>query len=362
MKRGSRICAALGLAVCMFLPGALAAGNAPPQFTSTPPTDGQVGKLYIYHVSATDPENDTLTYYLNYKPDDMAIDFSSGVLTWTPSKAGIQPITVYVTDSYNQIYQTFSVNVSPRTNTPPGFTSSPIRTAYVGQLYAYRAVAVDPDGDQVYYFLDPATLQEGLTINESSGLVSWLPTDQFVNQSVYVNIIAKDINSLSNDQPYYIDVKRQVQAENHPPGVNGTPILEVTIGSTYTYKINGTDIDGDTLNYSLAMGPANMKINSSTGLVSWTPTADQAGTIPIKVNISDGKDTFGYVFTINVKNPVIPQHFFTDPAAPATSPEVMCLFLPAIALLLQLALVLRGIRKRAPPAAPRSPRPGTGPA
>jgi hypothetical protein len=143
--------------------------------------------------------------------------------------------------------------------------------------------------------------------------------------------------------------------------VNGTPVLYVTIGDTYSYKINGTDIDGDTLNYTLVMGPANMKLNSSTGLISWTPTQDQVGTIPIKVNISDGKDTFGYVFTINVKNKEKRQLFNTDPAAPATSPEFMCLFLPLMAVLLQFALIVRGSRKAAPPIRPKTPQAGSGP-
>ncbi len=354
MSRPARLLAALGLAVCVLAPGALAAGNQPPAFTSTPPLDAVVGEFYFYDANASDPENDILTYYLTYRIDDMAIDPTSGVITWKPTKSGPQPITIYVTDGITQaVPQAFTVNVAPRANSAPAFTSTPVRSAQVGHLYAYDADAVDPDGDKVYFSLDRQSPRT-MTIDEATGVVSWIPGEEYLNQSVFVSIIARDINSLSAVQPYSIDVRAAPVVRNNPPGINGTPVISVYLGDAYFYKVNGTDIDGDTLTYSIAMGPAAMKINSTTGEITWTPDqVDEGTTVPIKVNISDGKDNFTYLFSISVKAKLEPQIWNSDPAPPAVAADMMCLFLPLMVLMLLFALIINGIRARVAQAPPR---------
>jgi hypothetical protein len=128
------------------------------------------------------------------------------------------------------------------------------------------------------------------------------------------------------------------------------------LGDQYYYKVNGTDIDGDTLTYGLAMGPAAMKVNATTGVINWTPDPVDEGTVQIRINISDGKDNFTYMFSINVKVKEPPIHFFTDPSPPDLAPEVMCFFLPAMVFMLQFALILNGARKKLL-AAPKRPIP-----
>lgn len=356
MSRAARFAAAFGLAMCFLAPSVLAAGNQPPYFTSSPYLEAVVGQLYLYDANATDNETDTLTYYLTYKIDDMAIDPTTGAFTWTPTKTGQQPVTIYVTDGITSaVPQSFTVNVTPRANSAPSFTSTPVRTAWVNRPYTYDADAIDPDGDRVYYSLDRSAPRT-MTIDESTGAVSWLPTDEYLNTSTFVSIIARDINSLSAVQPYSIEVRAAPVVKNRPPSINGTPVISVFLGEKYYYKINGTDLDGDTLTYSLVVWPAGMKINSSTGEVTWTPEPADVRTHDIKINISDGVETTPLLFSISVKERPPPQHFNTDPAAPNQATEVLCLFLPAMVFLLQLALVLNGARKRLA-VAPKRPLP-----
>jgi hypothetical protein len=269
MSRSARFVAVFGLAVFFLCPSALAAGNLPPTFTSTPPLTAVVGQFYLYDANATDPENDQLTYYLAYHIDDQAVDPTTGAFTWIPSKSGPQPITIYVTDGITaQVAQAFTVNVSDRANKAPAFTSNPVRSALIGRPYIYDADATDPDGDRVYYSLDPKS-PKTMTVDEATGVVSWLPGEEYLNMSVFVSIQARDINSLSSDQPFSIEVKAAPVSKNNPPGINGTPTISVLLGDQYYYKVNGTDIDGDTLTYSLAMGPATMKVNATTGVMTW---------------------------------------------------------------------------------------------
>ncbi len=355
MSRPACLIAAFGLAVCLLAPPALAA-NQPPAFTSTPPLVAVVGQFYLYDANASDGENDQLTYYLTYKIDDMAMDPTTGVFTWKPTKAGPQPITIYVTDGFTPaVTQSFTVDVAPRANSPPAFTSSPVRSAQVGRPYVYDADAIDPDGDQVYYSLDRQSPRT-MTIDEATGVVSWIPSDEYLNQSVFVSIIAKDITSPASVQPYSIEVRAAPDVRNNPPGINGTPVISVYLGETYYYKVNGTDLDGDPLTYALVMGPAAMRLNATTGVLNWTPDPLDKGTVSIKINISDGKDNFTYLFSISVKDKPVRYLYNTDPSPPNLAPEVMCFFLPALVLMLQFALILNGARHSLA-AAPKRPIP-----
>ena len=95
---------------CSFLPY----GNTAPTLDSTPPTTTKVEYLYTYDVNANDLEDDTLTYSLLTFPEGMTIDFSTGTITWTPTKEQIggNEVTVKVEDKWRLDTQAFLVTVS----------------------------------------------------------------------------------------------------------------------------------------------------------------------------------------------------------------------------------------------------------
>jgi len=85
---------------------------------------------------------------------------------------------------------------------------------------------------------------------------------------------------------------------NNDPIITSTPITSASVGVTYNYNVDATDSDEDTLTYTLTSPPAGMTINSSTGVISWTPTEE--GDYPIIVTVSDEKSTDTQSFTITV--------------------------------------------------------------
>jgi len=75
---------------------------------------------------------------------------------------------------------------------------------------------------------------------------------------------------------------------NQNPTISGSPPTSATVGQAYSFKATATDPDNDTLTYSVANQPAWLSINSSTGVLSGTPTA--AGSFNnITITVSDGK-------------------------------------------------------------------------
>ena len=73
------------------------------------------------------------------------------------------------------------------------------------------------------------------------------------------------------------------------------------MGAAYSYDVNATDANGDTLTYSLDNAPVGMGINAATGLITWTPTSGQMGANPVTVRVADPKSLFAtQSFTITV--------------------------------------------------------------
>ncbi|MBA7551475.1 hypothetical protein ES705_44015 [subsurface metagenome] len=85
--------------------------NNPPEITSSAITSGKVGVVYNYGVEATDPEEDVLTYSLTEKPLNMSIVATTGVISWTPTDAGVFGVTVKAYDGALGDSQSFNITV-----------------------------------------------------------------------------------------------------------------------------------------------------------------------------------------------------------------------------------------------------------
>ena len=327
----------------LLLPDASAV-NQPPYFTSNPPTTAYVGGYFIYDANATDPDNDPITYYITYKIDDMNITPDTGVFTWTPTKTGTQIITIYATDGLTTATpQTFTVDVGPPQNRAPEFTGAPVTVAVVGEQYTCDIDAIDPDGDRVFFSLDVAP--RGMTMDQLTGVISWVPGEEFANRTEFVSVVVRDENGLSNATGFSIEVRRYVPPVNHPPVFTGSDVLNATVGQLYYYDINYTDQDNDTLTYALELGPPGMVINSTTGVLTWTPDKlDEGTTVQVRVRVSDGKDSDIHVFTILVKKRTI--FYNEDPARAAPHPDLMCPFALALSFLVLLLWYLVATRRR----------------
>lgn len=96
------------------------------------------------------------------------------------------------------------------------------------------------------------------------------------------------------------------------PQITSTPLLEVTTGEPYTYDANATGFPAPT--FSLTTGPTGMTINSTTGLVQWTP--GQAGDEDVVIQARNVDEPWGGTtqsFTISAADNAIPQITSTAP-------------------------------------------------
>ncbi len=259
--------------------------NHKPIITSQPIFQAPAGQLYTYAVIAEDPDGDQLSYFLDIAPAGMVIDPISGVITWTPSynQIACHYVRVKVSDGRGgYTKQTFGVTV-PYGNALPVITSEPIPQAVLGERYEYAVVANDPDGDALTYSLNQAP--EGMTIEGTTGLISWDPSiDQQGEQVVAIRV--EDGRGGAVGQAYTVTVI----VPNRNPDITSSPVLTGNTDQPYRYNVIANDADGDILAYALIDPPQGMTINEATGEINWIPTIDQVGEYTIDIIVTDGED------------------------------------------------------------------------
>ena len=283
--------------------------NNAPVFTSTPITTATADTPYSYDANATDADGDTLSFSLTAAPSGMSINATSGVVSWSPTtgQIGSHPVAIQVSDGNGgTANQSFSIVVTAQPNNAPVFTSTPITSATEDTPYSYDANATDADGDTLTFSLDVAPT--GMTINPTSGVVSWTPNaSQVGNQNVVVRV--SDGNGGATMQSFAISVSG---AANQVPSITSTPATSATVDQLYQYDVNATDADGDTITYSLDVAPAGMSINGTTGLITWTPTSSQTGTHAVTVRAADASSFETQSFNINVADVALPVEVFVQ--------------------------------------------------
>ena len=271
-----------------------------PAFQSTPTVNATVGQTYSYQSVATDSESNTLSYSLVAGPSGMTIS-STGLVTWTPpaGQQGTYSITLAASDGNGSEalqHYILSVTAAPPSS-PPRFTSTPVVTANVLTAYQYTATAFDAGGDPLTYSL--VNGPGGLSINPSSGAVTWTPTASELGPQ-QVTLAVNDGHGGSAQQSFLIQVLPE--AGDAPPVINDAPTsFTAQSGSPFLHQVNATDPDGDPLTYSLVSGPAGMTIDPTSGLVQWTPQS--AGQDNFTVQVSDGRGGIATQnYTVSVVN------------------------------------------------------------
>ncbi|MDB4872528.1 MAG: repeat-associated core domain protein, partial [Gemmatimonadales bacterium] len=254
-----------------------------------PPKSATAGQLYTYQVTATDADNDPLTFDLPIHPVGMAIDPTSGIIVWTPraSQAGAVTVVVRVRDGRGGTALQSTTITVPLVE-PPSITSLPTIPAALNHAWTYQVAASDPSGNPLLYSLDPDSLARGLHINTTTGLITWTPGTA---GDYAVSVTATDGNGLSATQNFTLPV---VSADA-PPSIISKPSGPVIQNSTWTYQVVAQDPDDATSSLTYSINPeatqAGMHIDSM-GKLTWTPT--MLGSFSAVITVTDPHGATGW--------------------------------------------------------------------
>jgi hypothetical protein len=92
---------------------------------------------------------------------------------------------------------------------------------------------------------------------------------------------------------------------NTAPVLGSTPPTTAKVEYLYTYDVNANDLEDDVLTYSLLTFPDGMTIDSSTGIITWTPTEEQIGVNEVTVKLNDKWRWDAQAFLVTVSEIVL---------------------------------------------------------
>ena len=139
-----------------------------PVITSTRNLNGQVGTPFTYQISAA---NNPISYGASNLPAGVELNSTTGVISGTPSAAGVISAVV--------LSATSPAGTGTRTSTAvilPAFTSASTVTGFVNDLGFTHPVTVGTHNFGANLKFSATGLPTGMTINATSGLISGKPT------------------------------------------------------------------------------------------------------------------------------------------------------------------------------------------
>jgi hypothetical protein len=262
--------------------------NSPPVISGTPMTTVEAGKPYAFVPSASDPDNNTLTFSASGVPSWAGFDTRTGRLAGTPptgTSGTTGNIVIRVTDgSATTTLPAFSITVTaPTSNTPPTISGTPSSSATEGTQYTFQPTAADVDGDTLTFTI--ANRPTWATFNSNTGRLQGTPGS--ANVLTYSNIvISVSDGKAATPLPAF---SITVAGSNVAPTITGTPGTTATVGTQYTFTPAANDADGDTLTFSITNKPAWATFTASNGRLQGTPAAANVGTTSgIVISVSDG--------------------------------------------------------------------------
>ncbi len=193
-----------------------------------------------FTATATDANaGQTLTFSLDAgAPSGASINSSSGAFSWTPTEVqgpGSYPITVRVTDNgspSSNDWELITVTVN-EVNSAPALSSIADQTANETQMFTFTPSASDSDVPANTLTYSLVSGPEGMTINATSGQISWTPSEVDGAETNQVTIRVKDngVPSLVAERTFNVIVNE----------MNTAPVLH--LGTTVLTDFPITDLE-----------------------------------------------------------------------------------------------------------------------
>lgn len=315
--------------------------NDPVPFLSpiTPPTT-KVNTPVSFQLPTFNLHGDTLTFYnqtglqstYGLSPTQavtstVSVDSSTGSVTVTPPAGfvGVTPLFFGVSASSQpnssfpdtQMVPLFVNPAAPTSitlasisdtgsNTGDGVTSRNNSSGGTALQFVVSGVTV---GDTVTLF--DGSQQIGSAVASSSTVtittdgthllsngVHQITAKQSLSQSYTIGNTTSTANLTSDATSSFA-----LTVDNTAPTITSIPVTAVQVGKAYNYTVAATDTGSGGVTYSVVNGPTGFTVNSTTGVVTFTPTAGQLGHQSILLRATDlAGNTADQSFDLNVVN------------------------------------------------------------
>ncbi len=228
----------------------------------------------------------TIGYY-NTNPTLLTGKLLHLVFTYTGGSSALTFIQnqTEVTDKFGSIYSGFTFNNgSIVQDSLPKFVPIAAQTVKEDSLLTFNLVASDGDDTTLTYSMSNQPTGATLTGNK----FSWTPA---MGQAGTYVVKFKVTDPVGGFDTMSVSIT-VIHVNRAPVFVNELPDTTISENQTLSFTYTATDPDsGTVLKFKLANAPAGAVIDSLTGVFTWTPNFNQAGTYQVVAVVSDGQLT-----------------------------------------------------------------------
>lgn len=265
--------------------------NSRGQFTITTQSlpNGTVGTAYSQTLATTGGAS-PLRWSISAGalPTGLQLGAANGVISGTPTAAGVFDFTVQAIDNGNlQAQQRYSVTIIG----PPSITNTSLPGARLTEEYT---AVVEATGGEAPYTWSQTGLPAGLTLDAASGLINGIPTNA---GSFNVTITVRDNAGLSASRQFTIVVASGLS-------ITLTSLPAGTVGTSYSQTLQAAGGSGGFV-WSVTSGalPAGLTL-AAGGALQGAPTRPGDFAFTAQVRDSQG-NTATQAFTIRIADLVL---------------------------------------------------------
>lgn len=278
--------------------------TGPPEISTTSLPGGSVSYAYTATLETVGNRTGTWSLSAGALPAGLTLNGSTGVISGTPTKAGTVPFTVKFTTAAGGLTDTQALEIVVGTAAQPVIETTSLPSVTV--LTPYSATLETVSDKVGTWSISGGALPAGLSLNASTGVISGTP--ESVGTTTFTVRFVQTDSGLDDTQVLSITVE-----PNTPPIIASSTLPDAMVGEPYSATLKTVGNRSGTWAVIGGALPAGLKLKSTTGVISGTPTA--AGTANFTVRFTG-------------LNGLTDTESFSIPVSPAAAPVIITTSLP----------------------------------
>ncbi len=275
----------------------LTVNPAPPVITYTPSTNYYTINTAITSLTPANTGGAAVSYSISTAlPAGLSFNTVTGVISGTPTVLSVATVyTITATNAGGSGSTTVNLTVNPPA---PIISYTPSTNVYTVGAAITALTPVNTGGSSTSWAIGPA-LPAGLSFNTTTGVISGTPTA--VSAATVYTISADNAGGVGT-------TKITLSCVNPvPPVISYSPSTNVYTVGTAISSLTPTNTGGPVTSWSIGTAlPAGLSFDTTTGIISGTPTAvSSVTTYTITATNAAGSGTTTVTLTVNPQAPVI---------------------------------------------------------